>query len=95
MSAGMGEEMAKSVTKKMANSKRPEDPGRRDFIVISTNAMFGLGAAAVAIARPDVAAAPGGVRVANVVPHVAEVARRMRVRAAAASSPPRPLRAGR
>jgi ubiquinol-cytochrome c reductase iron-sulfur subunit len=40
--------MAKSDTKKTTASKRPEDPGRRDFIVIATNAMAGLGAAAVA-----------------------------------------------
>ena len=40
--------MANLDTKKSTSSKRPEDPGRRDFIVISTNAMFGLGAAAVA-----------------------------------------------
>jgi len=39
--------MAKSDTKKTTASKRPEDPGRRDFIVIATNAMAGLGAAAV------------------------------------------------
>jgi ubiquinol-cytochrome c reductase iron-sulfur subunit len=42
------DKMAKSDEKKMKTSKRPEDPGRRDFIVISTNAMFGLGAVAVA-----------------------------------------------
>ena len=41
-------EMAKLDTKKMAGSKRPEDAGRRDFIVIATNAMAGLGAVAVA-----------------------------------------------
>ena len=40
--------MAKSDKKKTTASKRPEDPGRRDFIVIATNAMAGLGAAAVA-----------------------------------------------
>ena len=40
--------MAKSDTKKSTRSRRPEDAGRRDFIVIATNAMFGLGAAAVA-----------------------------------------------
>ena len=40
--------MAKSDTKKTTRSQRPEDAGRRDFIVIATNAMFGLGAAAVA-----------------------------------------------
>ena len=40
--------MAKSDTKKSTRSQRPEDAGRRDFIVIATNAMFGLGAAAVA-----------------------------------------------
>ena len=40
--------MAKSDIKKIKASKRPEDPGRRDFIVIATNAMVGLGAAAVA-----------------------------------------------
>ena len=40
--------MAKSDTKKSTMSRRPEDAGRRDFIVIATNAMFGLGAAAVA-----------------------------------------------
>ena len=31
--------MAKSDTKKTRAAKRPEDPGRRDFIVIATNAM--------------------------------------------------------
>ena len=40
--------MAKSDIKKTTRSQRPEDAGRRDFIVIATNAMFGLGAAAVA-----------------------------------------------
>ena len=40
--------MAKSDTKKTRAEKRPEDPGRRDFIVIATNAMAGLGAVAVA-----------------------------------------------
>ena len=40
--------MAKPDTTKIKASKRPEDPGRRDFIVIATNAMVGLGAAAVA-----------------------------------------------
>ena len=40
--------MAKSDTTKIKASKRPEDPGRRDFIVIATNAMVGLGAVAVA-----------------------------------------------
>ena len=40
--------MAKSDTNKTTRSQRPEDAGRRDFIVIATNAMFGLGAAAVA-----------------------------------------------
>ena len=40
--------MAKSDTKKTRAAKRPEDPGRRDFIVIATNAMAGLGAVAVA-----------------------------------------------
>ena len=40
--------MAKSDTKKTMTGKRPEDPGRRDFIVIATNAMAGLGAVAVA-----------------------------------------------
>ena len=40
--------MAKSDTKKTTRSQRPEDAGRRDFIVIATNAMFGLGAVAVA-----------------------------------------------
>ena len=40
--------MANSDTKKTTRSQRPEDAGRRDFIVIATNAMFGLGAAAVA-----------------------------------------------
>ena len=40
--------MAKLDTKKITRSQRPEDAGRRDFIVIATNAMFGLGAAAVA-----------------------------------------------
>ena len=40
--------MAKLDTRKVKASKRPEDPGRRDFIVIATNAMVGLGAAAVA-----------------------------------------------
>ena len=39
--------MAKSDTKKTTRSQRPEDAGRRDFIVIATNAMFGLGAVAV------------------------------------------------
>lgn len=41
-------EMAKLDTKKMAGLKRPEDAGRRDFFVIATNAMAGLGAVAVA-----------------------------------------------
>ena len=40
--------MGKSETKKTKAVKRPEDPGRRDFIVIATNAMAGLGAVAVA-----------------------------------------------
>ena len=40
--------MAKSDTRNIKTSKRPEDPGRRDFIVIATNAMVGLGAVAVA-----------------------------------------------
>ena len=40
--------MAKSDIKKIKTLKRPEDPGRRDFIVIATNAMAGLGAVAVA-----------------------------------------------
>ena len=40
--------MGKSETKKTRPVKRPEDPGRRDFIVIATNAMAGLGAVAVA-----------------------------------------------
>ena len=40
--------MAKSDTKKTTRSQRPEDAGRRDFIVIATNAMFGLGAAGAA-----------------------------------------------
>ncbi len=40
--------MAKSDTNKIKASTRPEDPGRRDFIVIATNAMLGLGAVAVA-----------------------------------------------
>ena len=40
--------MGKSETKKTRAVKRPEDPGRRDFIVIATNAMAGLGAVAVA-----------------------------------------------
>ena len=40
--------MAKSDQKKNKAQKRPEDPGRRDFIVIATNAMVGLGAVAVA-----------------------------------------------
>ena len=40
--------MAKSDPSKGKALKRPEDPGRRDFIVITTNAMVGLGAVAVA-----------------------------------------------
>ena len=40
--------MAKSDQKTNKAPKRPEDPGRRDFIVIATNAMVGLGAVAVA-----------------------------------------------
>ena len=40
--------MAKSDTKITKRPQRPEDAGRRDFIVIATNAMFGLGAVAVA-----------------------------------------------
>ena len=40
--------MVKTETKKSAGSKRSEDAGRRDFIVIATNAMAGLGAVAVA-----------------------------------------------
>ena len=44
----IGDTMAKSDIKKIKTLKRPEDPGRRDFIVIATNAMAGLGAVAVA-----------------------------------------------
>ena len=44
----VGKKMGKSETKKTRSVKRPEDPGRRDFIVIATNAMAGLGAVAVA-----------------------------------------------
>ena len=40
--------MAKSQTRKTGSSGRVEDPGRRDFIVVGTYAMAGLGAAAVA-----------------------------------------------
>ena len=40
--------MAESDKNTAVVSKRPEDPGRRDFIVIATNAMAGLGALAVA-----------------------------------------------
>ena len=39
--------MGKSETNKTRAVKRPEDSGRRDFIVIATNAMAGLGAVAV------------------------------------------------
>ena len=48
MTALIGEKMGKSDTKKLKAVKRPEDPGRRDVIVIATNAMAGLGAVAVA-----------------------------------------------
>jgi ubiquinol-cytochrome c reductase iron-sulfur subunit len=44
----IGDTMAKSDIKKIKTLERPEDPGRRDFIVIATNAMAGLGAVAVA-----------------------------------------------
>ena len=40
--------MAKSQTRKTGSLDRVEDPGRRDFIVVGTYAMAGLGAAAVA-----------------------------------------------
>ena len=40
--------MAKSQTRKTESLDRVEDPGRRDFIVVGTYAMAGLGAAAVA-----------------------------------------------
>ena len=40
--------MAKPDLNKSKVPKRSEDPGRRDFIVIATNAMVGLGAVAVA-----------------------------------------------
>ena len=40
--------MAKPDNNKKSTSEDARDPGRRDFIVVATYAMAGLGAAAVA-----------------------------------------------
>ena len=57
--------MAKPDTNKTKAVRRPEDPGRRDFIVIATNAMAGLGAAAVAANDDQVNPAADTLALAN------------------------------